>query len=353
LKALIIGLGGVGQRHVRNLRALLGSDIEIIAHRVRRLSHVITPSLGVERARNVETEYDISVFETLESALEQKPQIAFVCNPTGLHVPTALACIEAGCDVFIEKPLSADVEGIFDLYDAVQRRQRIVMLGYQLRFHPCFLRLREILLQRTFGRPLVASVQVGEYLPGWHPYEDYRQMYASRAELGGGVILSQIHEFDYLYSLFGLPGRIFTLGGHVSPLEINVEDVASTLMEFRVDGRLVAVHLHQDYLQRPATRRCDVICETGKISMDLVNATVTSNDQHGTEIERRQWDGFDRNQLFVDELRHFLHCVETRKRPVVNLGDGILSLRMALSARESMASGRVVDLSAEPIYGNN
>ena len=68
------------------------------------------------------------------------------------------------------------------------------------------------------GNLLAVRATIGEYLPNWHPYEDYRQMYASRADLGGGVILSQIHEFDYLYSLFGVPRRVYALGGQWSDL---------------------------------------------------------------------------------------------------------------------------------------
>lgn len=348
MKALIVGLGGIGQRHVRNLRALLGEQVDIIAYRVRRLSQVISPSLSVEPMCDVESTYNIAVFDTLESALDQRPQIALICNPSALHVDTALKCVEAGCDVFLEKPLSSSLDGLPQLRNAVERRHPIVMLGYQLRFHPCFLRLQEILQNGECGNAIAATVKVGEYLPGWHPYEDYRIMYASRSDLGGGVILSQIHELDYLYALFGMPRRLFTLGGHLSGLEIDVEDVASTLMEFNLNGRPLPVHLHQDYLQRPPSRGCEIVCQSGKISMDLVNLTVTSYDQRGQEIEARHWKGFERNQLFLNELRHFLECVKTRSRPVVNLEDGICSLRMALSARESMKSGQVIELLAEP-----
>ena len=54
MKILIIGLGGIGQRHTRNLRALLGDSVEIIAYRVRRLTHVVTPTMGADAERNVE-----------------------------------------------------------------------------------------------------------------------------------------------------------------------------------------------------------------------------------------------------------------------------------------------------------
>ena len=105
------------------------------------------------------------------------------------------------------------------------------MVGYQLRFHPCLHKLAEIVHSGILGNLLAVRATIGEYLPAFHPFEDYRQMYASRADLGGGVVLSQIHEFDFLYSLFGLPNRIYAMGGHWSELEIDVEDTASILME--------------------------------------------------------------------------------------------------------------------------
>src|SRR6266849_3158376 len=106
LKVLVVGLGGIGQRHVRNLRALLGSDVDILAYRVRRLSHVVTPTLDVDPGRNVETEYAIRVFARLEDALAERPAMAFICNPSRLHVPAAVMCARAGCDLFVEKPVS-------------------------------------------------------------------------------------------------------------------------------------------------------------------------------------------------------------------------------------------------------
>jgi predicted dehydrogenase len=353
VRVLFIGLGGIGQRHVRNLRALLGADVEILAWRVRRLSRVVTPTLESDESRDVAREYGIRVLDTLQSALAEQPRLAFVCNPSSLHVSPALACLRAGCDLFLEKPVSHNLDGLAELTRAAEQGHRVVMVGYQLRFHPCFLRLQDILRSELLGSLLAVRAAVGEYLPGWHPYEDYRQMYASRAELGGGVVVTQIHEFDYLYALFGLPRRVFSMGGHWSRLEIDVEDTASTLMEFQFAGRPLPVHLQQDYLQRPPSRSCEVIGDCGKAIMDLASLSVARYDQDGKLAEAGQWKGFDRNQLFLDELRHFLECVETRRKPVVDLNDGICSLRMALAARDSMACGRAIDLAAagEPPTG--
>lgn len=344
MKILMIGLGGIGQRHLRNLRTLLGDDAEIIAYRVRRLSGVITPTLQMDADRDVEQEYRLRVFGDLDSALALKPDIAFICNPSSLHIPVATACVQGGCDLFIEKPLSDDLIGFPELQELVKKQAKIVMIGYQLRFHPCFLRMQEIVRSGVLGSLLGVRATVGEYLPGWHRYEDYRQGYAARADLGGGVVLSQIHEFDYLYALFGKAKRLFSLGGHWSNLEINVEDVASTLMQCEFAGRTLPVHLQQDYLQRPPSRQCEVIGDSGKAILDFPSLSVTLYDAEGNMADRFASEHLDRNQLFIHELQHFLDCVKTRSTPVVDLQEGAWSLRLALAAKESITTNCVVEL---------
>jgi predicted dehydrogenase len=344
MRVLFVGLGGIGQRHTRNLRVLLGNDAEILAYRVRRLTHVVTPALGLDPDRNVENEYRIRTFSDLDEALAQKPDVAFICNPSSLHVPVALACLEARCDIFVEKPLSDSMRELDVLIRTAAENKAVAMVGYQLRFHPCLKALRETVNGGILGNLLAVRVTVGEYLPNWHPYEDYRQMYASRAELGGGVILSQIHEFDYLYSLFGVPTRIFALGGHWSDLEVDVEDTATMLMECNFAGRPLPVQVHQDYLQSPPLRQCEVIGDHGRVLMDLHKLTVTVSRRGSAIPEQQTFEGLERNQLFVDELKHFLDCVKSRNRPIVDLHDGLQSLRMALAAKKSILTEQPVEI---------
>jgi predicted dehydrogenase len=117
-------------------------------------------------------------------------------------------------------------------------------------------------------------------------------------------------------------------------------------MEFQLDGRSFPVHLHQDYLQRPPSRSCEIIGDKGKVTMDISALAITRYDHDGKLAESRRWEGLERNQLFTDELSHFLDCVQTRRKPVTDLSDGICSLRMALAARESLTTGCVVDLTS-------
>ena len=346
MKILMVGLGGIGQRHVRNLRTLLPSDeIEILAYRVRGLQRVITDRLTVELNAIVEEKYKIFTYDDLDQALAEQPVAAFICNPSSMHIPTALAATRAGCYLFIEKPLSHVYEEIEELIALLEQKNKVGFVGYQMRFHPALQKLRELLSHRVIGRILSVRVEVGEYLPGFHPYEDYRQLYAAQKALGGGVILSQIHEMDYIYWLFGLPRRIFALGGHLSHLEINVEDTASILMECFTDGQVVPVHLLMDFIQQPPGRTCRVIGDEGKLLLDFHVPNVQVFNKYGQLIETHTYEDFQRNDMFLDEMRHFLDCLYGKSKPLVSLHDGAQSLQMALAALESLETGRVIELS--------
>jgi len=191
----MIGLGGVGQRHLRNLRALRGADIEVTAYRVRNRPDVLTDTLQLEAGAELTSRWGIStVFRDLDEALADRPDAVFICNPSSLHVPTALAAARAGCHLFIEKPLSHAWDGVDDLIALVDERGTVGFVGYQLRFHPCLRHVESLLAGGTFGRPLAVRAEVGEYLPGWHRYEDYREMLEKEPDIQGVVNITPDHQ---------------------------------------------------------------------------------------------------------------------------------------------------------------
>jgi predicted dehydrogenase len=347
MKLLISGLGGIGQRHLRNLRTLMGTGIEIRGVDLRSNIPVLTDQLQVEAGTTLTEKYNLHVYPNLEPALAWKPDAVFVCNPTSLHIPTALRAAQAGAHFFMEKPVSHNLEQVGELINLVERRGLTAMVGYQMRFHPCLQRLYALLQEQKVGRIISVRAEVGEYLPGWHSYEDYRQMYASRQDLGGGVILSQIHEMDYLYWLFGLPRTVYALGGHLSQLEVDVEDTADILMNFAVDGQSIPISLHEDYLQQPPSRGCVVIGDAGKILLDFPSMTVVVYDQEGQQVESSSFKDFQRNQMFLNEASLFIEALKGKPTPLVRLQDGAQSLRMALAAKESLATGKVIELRGE------
>lgn len=344
LKILIAGLGGIGQRHARNLRALLGDNVELLAYRAHRKSPALNDQMQVESGLDVESKFRLRVFTDLKEALTEKPDAAIIANPTSLHLSVAREVAEAGCHLFLEKPISHTFEGVTDFLGLIERKNLVTFVGYQWRFHPLLERLKQTLGGPSIGRVLSVLAEFGEYLPGWHPYEDYRQSYAARRELGGGVLLTQIHDFDYLGWLFGWPLRVFCAGGKLSDLEMDVEDTANTLLECERGGRRVPIHVHQDYLQRPPVRNCRIIGERGRIEVDLARAGYTVSDERGHQIETQLFDNFDRNQIFLAEMKHFLACLDRSETSRIPASEGAKSLRVALAAQQSLRTGRVVEL---------
>lgn len=342
-RVLFVGLGGVGQRHLRNTRAALGAQARLLAYRVRREKTLLSDKLEAIAGGDLEQEYGVEVVDSLEAALAEKPEIAIIANPTSLHVATTQQVLEAGCDVFVEKPLSHDLEGVQSLVEQASNLGRIGFVAYQLRFHPAVQALCAWIDEEKCGAIYGARAEVAEYLPAFHPYEDYRRMYASRSDLGGGVTLTQIHELDLLYRLFGVPQSAWSVGGKISDLEVDVEDSATSLLSYaRKDGRSFAVQLHQDYLGRPPRRSLAVWGSEGRIELDFRAGSLEFTANDGSTSRLVDASAHPRNQLFQDELAHFLKCVQQRSSPLVSLDDGAASLKMALGLLESQRTGELV-----------
>jgi predicted dehydrogenase len=337
VRILIAGLGAIGQRHARNVRALRGDAVELFAFRSRRLHHVVTDMLAKDDSRDVETELGIRAFENLDDALGAKPDAVFVCTPSSRHLDIAQRAADAGSHLFIEKPVSNTMEGVEHLRATVAAQKLVAMVGSQWRFHPCVRALRECMARGALGKVERAEINYAEYLPDWHPYEDYRTSYAARAALGGGVVLTQIHDYDLACWLFGVPRRVSATGGKLSDLEIDVEDTASAALEC---GN-VAVTVHQTFASRPPVRTITVTGGRGAATLDLLRSHLSFSPPLAPELAIAD---YQRNQMFIEEAANFLGCVERREAPAVTLDEGITALRVALAVKESMQSGRTVEL---------
>ena len=337
MRILIAGLGAIGQRHARNVRTLRGDAVELFAFRSRRLRHVVTDTLAKDETRDVEAELGLRAFEDLDEALAVKPDAVFICTPSSRHLEIAQRAADAGCHLFIEKPVSNTMEGVERLRATAAARTLVAMVGSQWRFHPCVRALRDILAAGVLGKLERADVDYAEYLPDWHPYEDYRTSYAARAELGGGVVLTQIHDYDLACWLFGAPRRVKATGGKLSDLEIDVEDTASAVLE----GGRVTVAVRQTFASRPPVRTITVTGAHGTATLDLLRARLTFSDALAPD---RAITEYQRNEMFLEEAANFLDCVDRRQTPAVTLDDGITALRVALAVKESMHSGRTVEL---------
>jgi predicted dehydrogenase len=342
MKILFCGLGSIGQRHLRNLRMLLGETVEILAYRSRRESPVLNPDMTAQEGVTLEEAYGIRSLANLDEALAQQPDAVFITNPNVFHLPVALAAARAGCHLFIEKPLSHSLESVDELIEVVDQKQLVAFVAYQFRFHPALRLLKSMIEDKRLGRLVAAHIVNGEYLPDWHPYEDYRKTHPIWRNLGGGCLSIQTHELDYALWLFGIPNRVYAVGGHLSRLEGDGEDSVSALLQCQYNGRPLPVHIHLDYLQRPPQRICEVIGDAGKARYDYYANQVELCDTATKSQEIHRFDNFDRNQMFVDELNHFLACLRGDERPIVDLHEAARSLKISLAAAKSLQTREAV-----------
>ena len=327
MRVLIVGCGSIGTRHLRNLWDLGIRDIVVTDVRLDRLTEL-------QRLFGVKTVGDF------DEALAMEPDVVFVTVPTHLHIPLALKAAQFGCHLFIEKPLSHTMVGVDELINLVQQKKLVTLVGCNMRFHYGPSTIERLLRRNAIGKVVSAHLEAGQYLPDWHPWEDYRQGYSAHQEMGGGVILDCIHEIDYARWLFGEVREVFCFGGKLSSLEIDTEDCVNIVMKFNV-GFSATVHL--DYVQRTYARSCKVIGEEGTILWDIADGTVRYYS-----ADRKNWTlfkplgSYDLNQMYIEELRHFLRCLEGKERSAQDIREAKRVLEIALAIRESMHRGQKV-----------
>jgi predicted dehydrogenase len=332
MRGLVVGLGSIGRRHARNWAALGLGPLAVC--RQARLAQPEPLGLAVRE------------FFDLDDALNEQPDVVLVTNPTSLHVGAACRAVRAGAHVLVEKPLGHSLDGVAGLLDMASRTGRQVMVGYNLRFHPGLVRLRDLLQQQAIGRVISVRAEVGEYLPDWHPLEDYRHGYSGRRELGGGAVLTFSHELDAVCWLLGAPSRVVALAAHASSLEIDTEDVAEILLQF-AGGCLASIHV--DYVRREPKRSIEVVGEDGVLRWEYdANRLLRYVPAAGQwRIEVGDPD-FGRNDMYVAELRHFAACVRGEiDRPLIDGQQGAAILAIALASLRSSETGRAIDLEAE------
>ena len=326
MKFLIAGLGSIGRRHLNNLHALGQHDI--LLYRTHRST---IPDQDL---------INIPVETNLEDALTHKPDAVIISNPTSLHMDVAIPAAEAGCHIFLEKPISNTLERVDEFQSIVTRQAIKVFVGFQFRFHPGLMKARQMLLEGAIGRPLSLRAHWGEYLPNWHPWEDYRIGYSARPDLGGGVILSLCHPLDYLRWMVGDVSAIWSFSGKISDLEIQVEDTAEIGLRFQ-NGVIGSVHLN--YTQLPASHRLEIVGTNGTICWNNADGAVQRY-----QSEKAEWElfpppsNFERNHLFLSQMQHFLNVVEGKTEPLCTFTDGVKALQLALAAHQSQESGALV-----------
>lgn len=323
LRFLVVGCGSIGNRHLGNLRSMGIDDI-------------IAVDLDIDRRTAVSSQYGIETYSDLNSALNRSPDAVLICTPNSFHMENAVEAAKAGCHLFIEKPLSHSLKGIEELMAEVEQKGLVTLIGCNFKFHPSFIKMKEILDAGIMGRILSARCQFGQYLPDWHPWEDYRKTYSARSDLGGGILLDS-HEFNYMQWFLGDVASVFCLSSRISDLDIDTEDTAEVLLKYS-SGALAEIHL--DYTQRAYQRNYEFFGERGTLKWDHGDRKVWLY-----RAEDEKWDVFDEpknydfNDMYKAEMAHFAERIESRQKTITDIYSGNRVLEIIMAAKESARDG--------------
>ena len=332
-----MGLGSIGLRHLAISRSLFpGNQIKSIGARVF--------DKWVKQENRIRSEFDKEISDFT-------PDIVAICSPSPRHISIAQFFVEGGANLFIEKPISSDRLNIVELIEKCSSNNRLLMVGYNLRYLKSLQEFRRHINEGLIGSPLSVRCEVGQYLPNWRQVEDYRESVTARSDLGGGVLLELSHEIDYLRWIFGEVDWVRATLLRQSELEIDVEDTAHLTIGFETTtaGRQLIANLNLDFIRHDATRSCTVIGDMGSIRWDGILGEVSL-----FQAGRKTWETLFANDNGIEETyalewQELISAIDEKRSPAVTGEDGLRVVEIIEAARLSSKSGIQTAVIRSPI----
>ena len=284
IKICFFGMGSIGKKHLKNLVKILNE---------RKIEFKIDVVKRKKELDDEVKEYIANVYK-IDEFIPSFYDIVFIANDTSVHIETLNLMKDYSNNFFIEKPLSLNLNG-FELKNYKNKKIYIA----------CPMRYSSVMdyLKKNIDFTKVYSVRAicSTYLPDWRPTVDYRNNYSAKKELGGGVTLDLIHEWDYLTYLIGFPEEIFNLNKKVSHLEISSDDLSVYIAEYK--DKLVEVHL--DYFGRTPTRKVELFLKEGTIVGDFIENSII--------LENKEKIVLQKEDIYVKEMNNFLNIIFDEK----------------------------------------
>lgn len=326
---LIVGVGSIGERHLRCFQATGRVEACIV-------------EINAELRGTVAERYRVAAFESLDAALtETRPQVAVIAVPAHLHVAMATTLVERGVPVLIEKPLSTSQAGIAELQQRAAERGVVAGVAYVLRCNPLLASMRERIQACDFGRPVQLVAVTGQHFPTYRPA--YREIYYRDRATGGGAIQDALtHIVNAGEWLVGPVRRLTADAAHQVLDGVTVEDTVHLLA--RHGDVLASYSLNQH--QAPNELTITVVCERGTIRWESHRHRLSWLTQPGGEWQVEEIPPLERDTLFVAQANRFLDAVEHGAPPACSLAEGWQTLRVnqaALASADQGGAWQVVD----------
>jgi predicted dehydrogenase len=333
LTILIVGVGSIGERHLRCFQA---TDCCELA-----LCETVT-----ERRETVAAKYAVPAFASVEEALDaQHFDAAVIAVPAPFHIPLATQLTERGLHLLIEKPLSVSLDGVADLQRLIGEKQTQVAVGYTFRAFPALIEMKAAIDSGRFGVPVQFIFVGGQHFPFYRPA--YREIYYTDRAMGGGAIQDGLtHEFNVAEWLVGPITRLVADADHCVLAGVEVEDTVHVIT--RHGPVLGSFSLNQH--QPPNECRITVVCDKGAVRFEADGHRWFSGTELGGEWQMEAGHELDRDRAYVRQAEQFLDQIadgsdgSNGSVQLCSLADSIQTLKVNLAALRSVETRQWIDI---------
>jgi predicted dehydrogenase len=286
MKVVIVGYGSIGKRHVKNLISIGVKDIILC------------------RSSLNGNELNLKEVTELADIIKINPDFVIVSNPTSLHFQTLKFLVQYQFNILCEKPFLHRPEEWDLLKPFLKNYKGNANIVFNLRFHPCVQKVKELIFEGTLGKIHSARFFVGQYLPDWRPETNHLDSYSASKRMGGGVVMDLVHEIDVAEYLLGKPhGEIHSIVSKVSDVTVDSADIAEIL--YSTINREI-VNIHMDYLYRGYSRHFSICGKEANLHCDLSKNIIKITGDKNKKIEYFEFKDFERNDMYLDLISDYI-----------------------------------------------
>jgi len=324
VKFLVVGLGSMGKRRIRNLKHLGAGEI-------------IGFDTSEDRLKEAEEKYNIRTFAKFDEAMQDLPDALIISTPPDLHTKYAMEAAKNNKHFFVEASV---VDDRMDELIALCRNKKIVAApSCTMRFNSSIRRVKEVVDRGEIGRPLAFTYHSGQYLPDWHPWENYRKFYVAKRETGAAREIV-CFELVWLTWIFGGVETISCFCGKTSILDIDIDDVYQVMMKFK-NG--VLGHMQVDVVSRIADRSCKIFGERGVIFWNWgedVRVYAAKDKQWKSHQEKKgiSIEGYEekiKEEPYEEEMKQFIRAIKKEEKYPYTLEEDKSILGLLHAAEQS------------------
>jgi len=323
MKFLVVGLGSMGKRRIRNLLYL--GEKNIIGFDMKK-----------ERREECEQKYQIRTFDNIEKALRENPDALIISTPPNHHIEYEVLAAKNNKHFFCEAGVLT--EGVENLIKMCKKKAIIAAPSATFRFNESVRKIKKLVDDGKIGTISTLTYHMGQYLPDWHPWEPISKFYVGQRQTSATREMVPF-EMEWITWIFGDVKKISCLKGKTSDLPVNIDDVYQVIFEFE-NG--ILGHLLVEVISRTPTRILRVVGDEGTIEWDWLGDVVRLYD-----IKKKRWIEFKekrgfkekgyvaKENMYIEEMKNFVNAIKGKESYLYSLDDDLKILRLLESSEKS------------------